>query len=270
MIIDETYKFLITHHKELTERLFIEEARLGLHLSAVRLSDKSYGVAGTLTDNHCFCKKNDRDFGAFTPNRITGRKITELFETPKVSCVIETLKIAALNAISSTLLLNGNYKITEDADPIDLLDLTPEKTVTIVGAFQSYIQKISKSGNRLFVVEFNEHALHEEHKRYYVPASDFKKVIPGSDIVIITGLTLVNHTIDELLETVTPGTKTIVTGPSSSIIPDILFKNKVNIIGATRFFNKELIFPIVSEFGTGFHLFKYCAQKICILNEPNE
>lgn len=270
MIIGETYKFLLTHHKELIERLFIDEARFGVHMSAVRLSDKSYGVAGTFLDNHCFCKKHDRDFGDFTPNQIKGRKITELFETTKESCVIETLKIAALNAISSTLLSNGRYQIIEDADPIDLLDLTPEKTVTIVGAFQSYIQKISKSGDRLFVLEFNENTLHEEHKRFFVPASDFKKVIPGSDIVIITGLTLVNNTIDGLLEAITPGTKTIVTGPSSSIIPDILFKNKVNIIGATRFFNPELIFPIVSEFGTGFHLFKYCAQKICILNEPNE
>jgi uncharacterized protein len=267
MILDETYNFLQTRYSDQISNLKIEEVRMGAHLTAVRLSDNSYGVASTMSDNQDYCVKCNRDFGDFTPTKVAGQKVTFLFETTKKSNIIDTLRIAVLNAISSTILSNGNYKIVENADPIDLIDLNSKKTITIVGAFQSYIQKISAANNQLFVLELNKDAFIDEHRRYYVPADEYNRVLPESDIVIITGLTLVNNTIDGLLAAISPGTKVIVTGPSSSLVPDVLFQNKVSIIGATRILNPELLFPIVSEFGAGFHLFKYCAQKICILNE---
>ncbi|MFA6404220.1 MAG: DUF364 domain-containing protein [Salinivirgaceae bacterium] len=190
-----------------------------------------------------------------------------MLETNKTSPVIDTLKIAVLNAISSQLISGSNYKVLENTDPIDLIDLSLKKTITIVGGFQTYIQKIAETPNKLYVLELNESALSEDQKQFYIPANDYEKVLPISDIVIITGLTLVNNTIDGLLSSIKPNTQVIVTGPSSSIIPDILFRNKVTIIGATQITDPDMLFTIVSEAGAGFHLFKYCAQKICIINE---
>jgi len=267
MILDETYNFIKTGFKDQILNLRIEEVRFGVHLSAVKLSDNSYGVASTMLDNHDPCAKSDRDFGDFTPTKIVGQNISFLFETTKKSCLIDTLRIAVLNAISSTILSGGEYNIIENADPIDLISLDSDKTITIVGAFQSYIQKISNTNNHLSVLELDENAFVGEHRKYYVPADEYKRVLPESDIIIITGLTLVNNTIDGLLAAIPPDAIVIVTGPSSSLVPDILFRNKVSIIGATRILKPELLFPIVSESGAGFHLFRYCAQKICITNE---
>jgi len=92
------------------------------------------------------------------------------------------------------------------------------------------------------------------------------KVIPDSEIIIITGMTLVNNTIDNLLSFVPRDSTVVVTGPSGSIIPDILFKYNVKIIGATRITNPALLFEIAGEWGAGYHLFRYCAEKICVLN----
>ena len=116
-------------------------------------------------------------------------------------------------------------------------------------------------------MELNENALSEEQKQFYIPAEQYANILPASDIVIITGLTLVNNTIECLLSSISPKTQVVVTGPSSSIIPDILFENKVNIIGATRITVSDLLFSIAGEAGAGFHLFKYCAQKISILDD---
>jgi len=265
MIIEQTYRLLKTKYKDKVENLSISEVRMGLFITAVRLSDNSYGTSATLVDDFHHCVKSSRDFGEYTPLKIRGTKVCDLFETNKESNTILTLKTAVLSAISSGILSSGNYKILENCDPVDLLDLGSQKTITIVGAFQSYIKKISETGNRLFVLELNENALTNEQKQYYVPANDYKSVLPDSDIVIITGLTLVNRTIDGLLSAIDKKTKVIVTGPSSSIIPDILFANKVNIIGATRITKPDILFDVVSEAGTGYHLFEYCCQKICIL-----
>jgi uncharacterized protein (DUF4213/DUF364 family) len=267
MILDKTITFLKEKYIEQIENLKIDEVRIGALLSAVKLSDGSYGVASTLQTNQHHCSRDNRDFGDFTPTRIQGQKVVSLFEVNKKSNIIDTLKIAVLNALSSTILKNEKYKILEDVDPISLIDLGSNKTITIVGAFRSYIELIATTSNKLHVLELTKEAFDDDYVKYYVPAHEYTRIIPQSDVVIITGLTLVNNTIDGLLSVIKPTTKVIVTGPSSSIIPDVLFDNKVNIIGATRITKPEILFALVSEFGAGFHLFKYCAQKICILNE---
>lgn len=267
MILDETYRFIKTKYTDQIEKLKIDEARFGVFLTAVRLSDNSYGVASTVFDNQKHCLKKDRDYGDFSPSKIAGQSVLSLLESERKTGIIDSLKIAVLNAISSSILANGKYKIVENTDPVDLIDINSDKTITVVGAFNSYIQKISPTNSQLFVLELNKDAFIDEYKKYYVPAEKYNEVIPKSDIVIITGMTLVNNTLDGLLSSIKPKTNVIVTGPSSSLVPDILFQHKVKIIGATRIVNPELLFPIVSEFGAAYHLFNYCAQKICIINE---
>jgi len=267
MILDETYELLKNRECLQFEKLVLSDVRIGLLLTAVRLSDGSCGVAGTIPDNLVHCDKENRDYGDFTPSRIKGRKVTDLFETAKKSNVTDSLRIAVLNALSSRLISDSNYTILENTDPIDLIELDSKSTITIVGGFHSYIRRISGTKNKLYVLELNKDALAPEHKKYFVRAGDFRKILPLSDIIIITGLTLVNNSIDGLLSSIPPKAQVIVAGPSSSIIPDILFKYGINIIGATRITDQDLLFTIAGEAGAGFHLFKYCAQKICVLND---
>jgi len=267
MIIEQTYNLIRSRYKKEYKNLIISECRVGLYLTAVRLSDNSVGTSATLSDDGPVCATNKRDFGDLTPLKIKGQKVQDILESQKRSGIISSLKLAVLNAISSKIITSGNYKIIDNCDPIQLLEIDPENTVTVVGAFQSYIRKISQICDKLFVLELSESALSQEQKKLFVPASDYNKVIPFSDIVIITGQTLVNKTIDELLSAVKHGTRVIVTGPSSNILPDILFENNVSIIGAARIIKPEILFDIVSEGGKGYHLFRYCAHKICILKE---
>ncbi len=267
MIIEQTYNLVKTRYKKQIEKLIIADVRIGIYLTAVRLSDNSTGTSATLADDQPFCAKSNRDFGDFTPLKIRGQKVLDILETKKESGILSSLRIAVLNAISSKIISSGTYRIIEDLDPLQLVDLSSRKTITIVGAFHSYIRKISDTANKLYVLERNEEALTAEYKKFFVPAEAYKTILPDSDIVIITGQTLVNKTIDELLLAISPGSQVIVTGPSGSIIPDILFENKVSIIGASIITKPEMLFDIVSDGGTGFHLFEYCARKICILKD---
>jgi uncharacterized protein (DUF4213/DUF364 family) len=265
MIIEQTINLLKSKYREEFGDLIISDVRIGKYLTAVRLSDNSYGTSSTIADNNPVCTKSNRDFGDFTPLKIKGQTVSGILESQKDSGTILSLKAAVLNAVSSTIVSAGKYRIIEDCDPIQLLDLNGGKTITIVGAFQSYIRKISDTNNKLYVLELNENALTLEQQSLFVPAGEYKRIIPASDVLIITGQTLVNRTIDELLAAAGTRTQVIVTGPSSNIIPDVLFENKVSIIGATRITKPGILFDLVSEGGTGYHLFEYCARKICIL-----
>ncbi len=267
MIVENTYALLKSRYGDEIKHLEIEDVRIGVFQTAIKLSDGSYGVSGTLPSMDLPCDKKSRDYGMFSPTKIRGQKVTDLFEAGKTTSIIDTLKVAVLNALSSGFLTPSNYHIVENADPIDLIGFPVNKTITVVGAFHSYINRISGTPNKLYVLELNEHALGAGQKEFYVPAGKYSEILPVSDIVIITGLTLANHTLADLLSAILPPTKTVVTGPSGSIIPDALFDRGVSILGAARITDPGLLFSVVSEAGAGFHLHRYCARKICILND---
>jgi hypothetical protein len=101
MIIEQTYNLIRENYDATFPDMVIEDARVGQYLTAVKLSDGSAGVASSLAASHPFCTKEERDFGEFTPLRMKGRKITDLFQTNNSSNLIYSLRTAVLNAVSS-------------------------------------------------------------------------------------------------------------------------------------------------------------------------
>ncbi len=267
MVLHDTYDLLLTKYRSYIEGVTIEKVQIGIFLTAVKLSNGYAGVAGSELDStiNC-CHKQKREFGDFTPGNISGHKIVDLFNHPVNSILLDRVKLAVLNAVSSEIVAQSKYQIIEDKDPFELLDLSGQKTISIVGAFQTYIKKLSKSDHKLYVLELNESALDDDQKQYYVPAENASRILPLSDIIIITGLTLLNNTLDDLLKHIPANKQVIVVGPTAGLIPDILFKHHITIIGSTKITDPDRMFTIVSEGGAGFHLFQYCAKKICLLN----
>jgi uncharacterized protein len=267
MIIERTYSLLRERCHELFDNLTVDDLRIGLCLTAVRLSDGSCGTAASVQYNESFSRRGNRDFGELTPLKIRGRKVTHILQADRTTYTARSLGIAIISAISSGLIKAPDYSIVEDTDPISLAGLTPGKTVTMVGAFHSYIRTVLESGCKLNLLEINKEEIPEEYREFYVPAAMYGSVIPSADIMIITGQTLVNGTLEDLLGVSRPETRVIVTGPSCNIIPDELFRRGVNITGNLRITDPDLLFEIAGQGGSGYHLFKYCAKKICILNE---
>jgi uncharacterized protein (DUF4213/DUF364 family) len=268
MIIDKTYNFIKSAATDMFSKTTLEKVMIGVHFTAVKLSSGFAGVAKTEVEGNCSnSAKHKRNFGDFTPGKIHGQKILDLFEKAERSDILDNVKLAVLNAVSSEMISHSKYKVIENKDPIDLIDLTKEKTICIVGAFQSYMDKIAATKSKLFVLELNEKAFNENQKQFYVPAADYAKTFAKSDIIVITGATLANNTLDNLLACMPEHAQTILVGPSSSLVPDILFRHKVSIIGSIKILDPEKMFTLIAEGATGYHLFEYCAKKICIIND---
>jgi uncharacterized protein (DUF4213/DUF364 family) len=172
-----------------------------------------------------------------------------------------------MNALSAGWLKEPEYRIIEDKDPLELIDLQPDISICLVGAFFSYMQKISAAGSKLKIVELDKNAIPGEYHQHYIPAVDAGKTFATADVILITGATLANQSLESLLNQVPSGKKVIVVGPSGSLLPDALFDRGVQLVGATRIVDSDKMLSLVAEGAAGFHLFHYCAQKICILNE---
>ncbi len=268
MILDETFEIIKSGYGGKFNDITIEKLVAGIYLTAIKLSNGYCGLASNETDSLDSCTHNRyRGFGSFTPGNFTGQKVADLFEVADPPCLVRTIQLAAMNALSAGLVNRQDYNIIENTDPIALIDLKHRQQICVVGAFLSYINKIAKSNSALKIIELNENAVPENFRRYYVPPENSEAVIAQSDIVIITGASLANDTLDRLLEIIPKDTKVILVGPTSGLLPDVLFAKGVNIMGSTRITDAGKMFELVAEGAAGFHLFNYCATKICIVNE---
>ncbi len=268
MIIEDTFKLIKVRYGQRINTVSIEKLIAGVYLTAVKLSSGYCGLASNdlNSSDNCTHSRN-RGFGDFTPGNFKGQKVVDLFEIPEPICFIKTLQLAVMNALSAELMEESKYKVLLNLDPIELIDLSEKKQVCVVGAFLSYIKKIAESQCELKIIELNKNAIPEEYRQYYVPSELADDVLVKSDIVIITGASLANDTLDKLLEIIPAKTKVILVGPTSGLLPDALFALGVNIIGATRITDPGKMMEMVAEGAAGFHLFQSCATKICIVNE---
>jgi uncharacterized protein (DUF4213/DUF364 family) len=128
-----------------------------------------------------------------------------------------SLGLAALNSLIDPVGERGNV-FTE------VLRMADGKTVTIVGRFDLNKQ-VAQVAKQVYVLE-----LHPEVGE--LPPEASEEVIPLSDIVVITATTLINKTLQHLLE-LSANAFTVILGPSTPI-NDILFHYGVNLSGGVR------------------------------------
>lgn len=264
-MIDNTLEILSRRFGFEPEGIEIEAVRIGAFLTGVKLSNQAYGIASTHASKASAWQSGQREFGPFTPANIVGQTVSQLFFGDNQSQFRDSLKVAVLNALSSKVMTSEHYNLFEDKDPFDFLGLSGNRKVTVVGAFRSYIRKLKASGNPFQVLELNPDALQAEDRHYFVPAAEAGRVLPDSDIVIITGSTMANRSLEGLLSLIPESSTVVITGPTSSFVPDLLFEKKVDIVGATRVTDGEKMMQVVAEGGAGYHLFRYCAQKVVVL-----
>ena len=266
-MIKKTLSILQSKYGLDLDKIYFEDIRIGIYKTAVKISGNRYGVAGTyhaISGDYKY--RTNRDKSPFSTNQIIGQSVSALFQSPP-SAIVDNLKIATLNALSANILQHAGYQVITNKDPIDLVDLSGQKTISIIGAFKSYIELIGSTNHQMNIIEIRPEAIPPAYRQHYIPANQVADVLPQSDIVIITGSTMVNNSLKDIVHYLPPNGTTILVGPSSSFIPDALFEKGIDIIGATEITHPEKMLQIVSESGTGFHFFRYCARKICILNE---
>ncbi|MFQ3578937.1 MAG: DUF364 domain-containing protein [Bacteroidales bacterium] len=242
--------------------LKISRVVIGLRFSFVEISDGSFGVAGTI-DLKTPESSNQKYFGKFSPGNICGQNVYDLLTSKDNFSVLNSLKFACINALNYRYTDFSKYKIHYDKDPIELISFQ-NKRVALIGAFKSYIEFFDINSVNFKIIELDFEAIPEKFKSYFVDVSKTAEMIENSDIVIITGLSLVNDTFQLMQKHLNDSKISVLTGPSANIPPEILFQNGINIIGATEFTNKEQALKLVCEAASGYHFFKSCARKITI------
>ncbi|HVN98134.1 MAG TPA: DUF364 domain-containing protein [Syntrophorhabdaceae bacterium] len=270
MIVDETADILQRLYGKALNHIVIEGLVVGIFFTGVKLSSGSGGVSYTpvsdIHKNPC-CSNMPLQLGA--PGNLRGASVSEILNTSDDSPLLNTVRLVVLNALSSRFFTKNRYIMANNRDVLDVVNLKSVKRIAMVGAISPILSRLKIiDGIGLYVIEKKRQSLHKDEIRYYVPSKKAGEIIPRCDTVIITGASVANGTIDELLGYTSPDARVIVTGPTVSFLPDALFQRHVHIVSGAMVTAVDKMLDILAQGGGAYHLFQAsCLRKINIIRD---
>lgn len=168
-------------------------------------------------------------------NRLPRKSARELAELAYSTDLLEaSIGVAAIN---SMLDVDESRTVEMNAAEV-LVGRGQGKKLAMVGRFP-FISQLRQSVGQLWVIEQNP-------ARDEYPAESAIDLLPQADVVAITGSTLVNHTLDQLLAFCNPHATVIVLGPSTPLSP-VLFDHGVHILCGTRVIDELSVLHTVGQ-----------------------
>ena len=195
----------------------ISQVIIGLHWTAIvsEVEDnRCCGLATTLPSGHEHHHTPD------VPNAGNLEMSNSLVLAAYAHSDIPVMRSVGLAAINSLLPLNAHPFDEQNAEAV-IAAHGKGKRVVLVGSFP-FIPRLKSHVGKLTVLEINPHPGE-------LPESAALDVIPKADVVAITGMALINQTLESLLNLCSPQSTVILLGPSAPFSP-VLFDYGVDLI----------------------------------------
>jgi hypothetical protein len=218
----------------------VERVCIGLHWTAVK--SKNVGMAHTYK----------------TARKVEVEGSGELEGTDAWTLAQRILSWEPLEASLGTAALNSLLDPAGDKGTVN--DIIMEKakgaTVTIVGRFpfNDDLRKLAKK----------VHVLEMEPDKGELPPHAAERVIPESDLAVISATALINHSLQRLLE-LASGSYTVVLGPSTPM-SRVLFDFGADVLGGVRVAEEEALFKSLSQGAKSFNSLRGI-EPVCLYSD---
>jgi len=253
--------------------LELERAVLGIFFTGVKLSNGAAGLCATpvksVPEAVC-CPSSAKAMPV--PGRIHGRKVLQVLDDLyRPQDLRRALAIATLNALVESLWLRDGPPAgveVSTGDAFDALTMGPQDRVALVGAFPPYMRALRKRNQPFNVLELDPSTLKPDELPYYEPAERAPQVIPRADVLITTGTTLVNGSLDGLLQLLRPGAQAAVIGPTATLLAQPYARRGVTVVGGTRVLAGDELLELLAEGGSGYHFFGKTVERVTLHMPP--
>jgi uncharacterized protein (DUF4213/DUF364 family) len=214
------------------DRTSVRSVLVGAHGTAV--CSRHCGLATTMMGD----KPHDHTTVVRDAGLLHLRSVRDLAEYARSENLLEaSIGLAALNSIVD---INENYAVEINAVDV-LMKKGAGKNVALVGHFP-FIPHLRKSVGKLWVIE--QHPTEDDH-----PSQDAGDLIPRAEVVGLTGSTLINHTLDGLLELCQPEALVVLLGPTTPLSP-VLFDHGVDIVAGSKVVDEEAVLYAIGQGAT--------------------
>jgi len=253
------------------DSLVLERLVVGIFFTGVKLSCGRAGICYTpvkdIPQAVCCPSSAGR---ILDPRRLSGLPVERLLDQLDSP---EPLKaaaaLAALNALQAHLLEQqppADYVLVEERDALELIRIPRQAEVVVVGALVPALGMLKKRGGPWWVVEQDPRTLKGDELEHYLPFSQSGEVLARAQVLIITGVTLLNRTLEPILEAARPGAEIAVLGPSASLPPQPLFQRGVRLVGGVRVRRPDDLLDCLAAAGSGYHFFDRMAPRMVMLS----
>jgi uncharacterized protein (DUF4213/DUF364 family) len=254
----------------------VERAVIGLFFTGVKLTagpngEQTAGTCATPRDaipGDICCPVSARAAGFQT---LAGRTAAELIEGALAeNGLSRAVGIATLNALAELCWRrrpNPAVALLAGADAFDASEIREGDRVVLVGAFVPFLKALKRRHQPYLVLEQNPAALKAEEMPFYRPADLAPEVVPGADVLLITGATLLNDTLEDLLALAAPAARVTVLGPTVGMLPDAFLARGADILGTVRITRPDAFLDLLAEGGSAPHFLGQSAEKIVLARQ---
>lgn len=272
ILLNETANLVEQKLGDLLDNLRVDRAVFGLFFSGVKLSNGCGGLAFTPIKEipAAVCCPSSAQVMPLS-GKLTERPIRQyLADLNSPNVLKKTLALSVLNALSATCWqaeTAPGYEIITGKDAFDEANIQDSGLTVVIGALVPMLKRLIKKGADFRVLEQDPSTLKPAEMPHFLPADQAPDIVPQADLLVITGVTILNDTLPKLLSLAKPEAEIIVTGPTASMLPDAFFKRGVNILGGILVTKPDELLDLISEAGSGYHFFGKCADRIIVKNK---
>jgi uncharacterized protein (DUF4213/DUF364 family) len=248
----------------------VERVVIGLFFTGVKLSNGIAGACATpiKTIPEAVCCPSSAMTMPF-PGKLKGRPAFDLArETLGDNGVRRAVGIAAMNALADTCWRRRPHPDTElrfGVDAFDATEMGPGDKVVVVGAFVPFLRELKRRRQPYLVLEQDPATLKPDELPFFRPAEEAARVVPDADVLLITGTTLINDTLEDLLRWAKPSARVTMVGPTVSLLPDAFLRRGADILGTVRITDPDAFLDMLAEGGSGYHFLGRTAQKVVLV-----
>jgi uncharacterized protein (DUF4213/DUF364 family) len=231
------------------EGALVSDVRIGLGYTAVMLDDNRAGVAYTFREE---ATGGCSPFKKLRP--IVGRHSSELLTLLSSQYLIEV----AVGLACANALVNVDDVRLRPGDILEHLELRSDDHVGMVGFFGPLVGILEKKVDSLTV--FEDDRPPGEPVR---PAGEAEEILPDCQVAIITATSIINRSIETLLEAAEGCREVVVLGASTPLLAEAFATRTVTWLSGVIVQEPREIMQIVSE-GGGMRYFGPHIRKVSL------
>ena len=230
--------------------LTVKELCIGVGYTGVVLSDGRCGIAYTVRNSLGSQCGIIEEAGSL--RGMSARDAIKM--AMSINLARASIGIATINAI-----LNTGYEPGQNA--IDAMDVHEGDVIGTIGYFHPVMNKFSPKAKEVKVFERNltEPGLYPDWAENIY--------LPQCDVVVITGVTFINKTIDHVLSLSKNAKEIVVMGGSVCMAPEIMKEYGVTVLAGSSIVDAGKMMQLIAEGGGGIEVQNY-VQKLCVRLAP--
>lgn len=254
------------------DRIVVARAVIGLFFTGVKLGTGTAGTCATPRDavpGDLCCPVSARAVGY---QSLAGRPAAALMQDAlSANGLRRAVGIATLNALAELCWRRRptpGVELLPGADAFDATTLHEGDRIVLVGAFIPFLKELKRRRLPFLVLEQNPAALKPEEMPFYRPAEAAAEIVPQADVLLVTGSTLLNDTLEDLLAIARPDARVTVVGPTVGMLPDAFVARGADILGSVRITRPDEFLDLLGEGGSAPHFLGHSAEKVVLARRP--